>query len=737
MADNILKKIVNPSVRGRIAQAAILIVILSAVSFLVDGGNYYNRGAAWLDNKTNGFVQLPTAKDLPWRLGLDLQGGTHLVYKADTSNVPNGDEVSAAEGVRDVIERRVNAYGVAEPLVQVNKAGNGDYRVIVELAGVKNVDDAIKMIGETPILEFKEQVVGRDLTTDEKTKVDETNAKAEKKAEEVLGKIISRGDFTKLAAEYDESKTFDAAGKWIDSDKEPEVAAAVSKLKINASTDIVDTGAGYNIAKLLEKRQAKNELTGEEKTQVLARHLLICYQDAEGCTSTLTKDEAYAKIKALKDKATKDNFTQLVKENSTEPGAADNGGDLGWFGKGTMVKPFEDTVFSQKVGTISYIVETKFGYHLIYKEDERKVEEYRVQEIFVAKMQQQDLTGTGENWVNTKLTGKYLERSSVQFDPQTGRPEVALVFNKEGAALFEEITGRNVGKPVGIFLDGEAISSPTVNQKISGGEAVISGNFNIVEAKTLSQRLNAGALPVPITLVSQQTVGASLGKVSIAKSLQAGLWGILLVAIFMIAFYRLPGFVSVIALFVYGLVLLAVFKCWGIAVAAIILTMILYVKPKGPALGLALSGLLVWFILILKFPIFWSAPITLTLPGIAGFILSIGMAVDANILIFERYKEEMRNGRDNVKALDIGFKRAWSSIFDGHMSTVITCTILYFFSTGMVKGFAVALLLGVLASLFSAITVTKSILEVLPEKWLDHPLLAGVKKGGSAKEIKA
>lgn len=731
MADNILKKIVNPSVRGRIAQAVILIVVLSFISFVIDGGKYYNQGASWLSGKTNGFVQLPLAKDIFWHLGLDLQGGTHLVYKADTSLVPSGDEASAAEGVRDVIERRVNAFGVSEPLVQVNKAGINDYRVIVELAGVNNVEDAIKMIGETPILEFKEQVFGRDLTEEENAKINDTNSKSEKKAEEVLGKILSRGDFAKLAAEYDESQSFDAAGKWIDLDSEPEVAAAVKKIKINGTTDIVETPTGYSIAKLLEKRVAKNGLTGEEKKQVLARHLLICYQGAEGCESTLTKDEAYAKIKELKERATKDNFIQLVKENSTEPGAADTGGDLGWFGKGVMVKPFEDTVFAQKVGTISYVVETKFGYHLISKEDERILDEYRVQEIFIAKMKKDDVTGTGENWVTTKLTGKYLKRSTVQFDPQTGRPEVALEFDKEGGNLFEELTGRNVGKPIAIFLDGEAISSPTVNQKITGGEAVISGNFNIVEARTLSQRLNAGALPVPITLVSQQTVGASLGKISITKSLEAGLWGMLLVALFMIAFYRLPGFVSVLALFVYSLVLLAVFKCWGIAAAAIFLTIIIYAKPKGPALGLSLGGFLVWLVLVLKYPIFWAGPITLTLPGIAGFILSIGMAVDANILIFERYKEEMRAGRENSKALDIGFKRAWSSIFDGHMATILTCVILYIFSTGMVKGFAVALMLGVLASLFSAVTVTRSILEVLPEKWLDHPLLAGVKKGGS------
>ncbi len=728
MADNILKKIVNPSHRGRLWQTLILIIVLAGAAFLIDGGDRYNRGASWLSSKTNGFVQLPTVKNIPFRLGLDLQGGTHLVYKADTSLVPSGDEASAAEGARDVIERRVNAFGVAEPLVEVQKAGVDDYRIIVDLAGIKDVDEAIDMIGETPILEFKEQVFGRDLTDEEKAKVEEVNSSSKKKAEEVLGKLLSRGDFAKLAAEYDESGSFDANGKWIDLESEPEVAEALKSSRVNGLTDIVDTPTGYSIAKLLEKRKAKNALTGEEKKQVLARHLLICYQGSEGCDSPLTKEEAYAKIKQIKERATKDNFVQLVKDNSTEPGAETSGGDLGWFGKGVMVKPFEDTVFEQKEGTISYVVETKFGYHLIYKEDERILDEYRVQEIFVAKMNKEDLTGTGENWVNTKLTGKYLKRSTVQFDPQTGRPEVSLEFDSEGADLFEELTGKNIGKPIAIFLDGEVISAPTVNTKISGGQAVISGSFNIVEARDLSQRLNAGALPVPVTLVSQQTVGATLGKASIAQSLQAGIWGVLLVALFMIAFYRLPGLASVFALGVYGSVLLAFFKCWGIAAAALILAAIVYSKPKGPALGLSLLGFFVWLAMVFKFPIFWSMPVTLTLPGIAGLILSIGMAVDANILIFERLKEELREGRDIDKAVEVGFKRAWPSIRDGNMSTILTCLILYAFSTGMVKGFAVTLTLGILISMFSAITITRSVLALIQERWLSNPFLSGASK---------
>jgi protein-export membrane protein SecD len=728
MADNILKKIVNPSHRGRLWQTFILIVVLGFAAFLIDGGDQYNRGAAWLSDKTSGFVQLPSAKNSPFRLGLDLQGGTHLVYKADTSAVPAGDEAGAAEGVRDVIDRRVNAFGVGEPLVQVNKAGADDYRIIVDLAGIKDVDEAIKMIGETPILEFKEQSSSRVLSEEEQTKANEINKAAEAKAEEVLGKVVSRGDFVKLAGEYDESGVFDEKGVWVDIEKSPELADAAGKLKNNGISDIVETADGYNIIKLLEKRVAKNDLTGEEKKQVLARHLLVCYDGAEGCDSPLTKEEAYTKVKQLKDMATKDNFIQLVIDNSTEPGAADTGGDLGWFGKGMMVKPFEDTVFEQKVGTISYVVETKFGYHLIYKEDERTLNEYRVQNIFVAKMVDKQQDGADQNWANTKLTGKYLKRSTVQFDPQTGRPDVSLEFDKEGADLFEEITGRNIGKPVAIFLDGEVISSPTVNSKISGGSAVISGNFNIVEARQLSQRLNAGALPVPISLVSQQTVGATLGKASVAKSLQAGLWGILLVAVFMIVFYRLPGLVSVFALTIYGLTLLAFFKCWGIALAALILAAIFYAKPKGPAMGLSLLGFFAWIALILKFPIFWSMPVTLTLPGIAGLILSIGMAVDANILIFERFKEEMRDGKSIDKAIEVGFKRAWSSIRDGNLSTILTCVILYAFSTGMVRGFAVTLILGILISMFSAITVTKSLLALLPEKLMSNSLLSGAGK---------
>ncbi|MCK5413597.1 MAG: protein translocase subunit SecD, partial [Candidatus Pacebacteria bacterium] len=285
---------------------------------------------------------------------------------------------------------------------------------------------------------------------------------------------------------------------------------------------------------------------------------------------------------------------------------------------------------------------------------------------------------------NTELGGKQLERADVIFDPNTNEAEVQLQFNSEGKDLFGEITKRNVGKKVGIYLDNVPISVPVVNEPITDGKAVISGSFSIDEAKMLVQRLNAGALPVPISLISQQTVGASLGKESIDKSLIAGFVGLFLLILFMIIYYRLQGLVSVFALILYSLIVLSIFK----------------------------------FI-----------PITLTLSGVAGFILSIGMAVDANVLIFERIKEEIRKGKPITIAINEGFARAWSSIFDSNVSTVITCVILAYFGTSIIEGFAITLGIGVLLSMFSAIFITKNLLKIVATiKPLRNLWFFGVKK---------
>ncbi len=413
--------------------------------------------------------KIPQFVKIPFKLGLDLAGGTRLIYLADISGIVNQDISSAMSGVRDVIERRVNLFGVSEPVVEVENAGS-ERRLIVELAGIKDISQAIALIGETPFLEFKEQ---RD----------------------------------------------------------------------SAETK-----------KILSEQKASNK-------------------------DYLTVDPYF--------------------------------------------KP-------------------------------------------------------------TNLGGKYITGAKVEFDRNTYQPTVSVQFNGDGAKIFEELTTKNIGKQLGIYLDGLPISAPTVREAIAGGSAVISGKFTVNEAKQLAQRLNAGALPVPIKLISQDSVGASLGQDSLNKSIFAGLLGFLAVAVFMVLYYRLPGVVAVLALVIYAAVVLAIFKL---------------------------------------------LPVTLTLAGVAGFILSIGMAVDANILIFERMKEEVRGGKILGLSIDDGFHRAWPSIRDSNFSTLITTFVLYYFTTSVVKGFALTLGIGVIASMFSAIFVTRSLLKLFPPvallKW---PWFMGISK---------
>jgi len=663
--------------RAKIWWLVVLILVVTVLSGLLDYPGYYNKGVDWL-KKTTG-IGLPQFYKLPFHLGLDLQGGTHLVYEADTSAIPSKDQDSALEGVRDVIERRVNAFGVAEPVVQTTSAG-GSQRVIVELAGVKDVSQAIKMIGETPLLEFKEEgtTETRELTAQEKQDMDKYNAEAKGKANEALKKAKAKdADFAALAKEY----STDAATKDVGGDlgfvtKSGPYGALydeAAKLKVGQISNLIETDADINIIKLAGAQDSK---------EVKANHLLICWDGAQGCTGKLSKEDAKKKIDELKAQATKENFIDLVKANSTEPGASESGGDLGWFGKGMMVKPFEDTTFAMKTGEISGVIETQFGYHLIYKTDERAVKEYRVSRILFDKKTKEEILPKPDEWKYTGLTGKQLVRAQVQFDPNTNAPEVGLEFNDEGKKLFGEITERNVGKNVAIFLDSQPISIPRVQEPIKEGKAVINGSFTVPEAKLLAQRLNAGALPVPINLISQETIGAALGQESVAKSLIAGLIGFLAVAIFMILYYRLPGLLSAIALVFYAAIVLAIFKL---------------------------------------------IPVTLTLAGIAGFVLSVGMAVDANVLIFERMKEELKWGKPLGSAIDEGFKRAWPSIRDGNFTTLISCLVLFWFSTSMIKGFALTLSVGVILSMLSALTVTRNLLKLIAP-WFHGTWLFGVKR---------
>jgi preprotein translocase subunit SecD len=602
----------------------------------------------------------------PFVLGLDLQGGTHLEYEADLSRIAVADRRDSLGGVRDVIERRVNALGVSEPLIQTTQAGDS-WRVTIELAGISDVNQAIRMIGETPILEFKEKNTEppRELTAEEKADMARKNDAANTRAEEALFEAKKPGvDFAALAKERSEIQTYRDVGGDIGflhgKTGYEDLVTFLQDVPVGSvAGNVLEMSHAYVVAKVEERKESGKEVD--------ASHLLISWQGAQGGLSQLTKEQARAKIEELKQQATPENFEQLAKENSHEPGAAEGSGNLGWFGPGIMTEVFEAEAFAMATNTISNIVETPFGYHLIWKRDERPHQDIHARIIEFPRIQESDLLPPAEEWKSTELTGKELESARVAFD-QTGGIQVSLQFNTEGAKLFADITKRNIGQQVAIFLDGQPISAPVVQDEIIGGQAVISGNFTVTEAKVLAQRLNAGALPVPIKLIAQQSVGPTLGADSLQKSLTAGLVGFLLVAIFMILLYRLPGLVSVIALALYAVLSAATFKL---------------------------------------------IPITLTLSGIAGFILSIGIAVDANVLIFERFKEEWREGKGLSQALEDAFRRAWPSIRDGHATVLISCAVLYWFSSSILRGFALTLAIGTLLSLFTAVVSARALLRGL------------------------
>lgn len=392
----------------------------------------------------------------PLKTGLDLQGGTHLVLSADMNNIDPADRPTALESVKQVISRRVDLYGVSEPVIQTSVIGEQS-RLIVELPGISDVNQAINLIGQTAQLDFRE------------------------------------------------------------------------------------------------------DLSNE--------------------------------------------------------------------------------------GPIDYASNSA------------------IERIY--------------NFQPTGLTGKDLKLATVSFNQgnsAASEPVVSLQFTAEGAQKFSEITQRNVSKPLAIFLDNQLVTSPVVNEPILTGQAIISGNFTPESASQLAIQLNAGALPVPVKIIEQKNISATLGADSVKKSVMAGSIGLGLVALFMILLYGFNGFLADVALVIYGLITLAIYKL---------------------------------------------IPVTLTLPGIAGFILTIGMAVDSNILIFERLKEELRAGRPYAIALELAFGRAWDSIKDANVATIITSLVLinplnfsFLNSSGLVRGFAITLLIGVIVSLFTGIIVTRTLMRL-------------------------
>ena len=421
-------------------------------------------------------------------------------------------------------------------------------------------------------------------------------------------------------------------------------------------------------------------------------------------------DEALAK--ALKG----DDFAQLAKDASgASSDKPDNGGDIGFFAKGgaisgfygLTVSEFDGPMFDENVAVGAVypkVIETQFGWHILKKTEERYVKQgteevvdgpgdgvekqVRASQIFFQKTTTQDLQRFSPSmaYERTGLTGQYLTSATVDSGGNQyglGNIAVSIHFNDEGAKKFEEITTRNVEKPLAIFIDDQLVTAPTVQGVIAGGTAQITGKYTMQEAKDLAKRLNEGALPVPLELVGEDIVSPTLGKNELTRSIEAGVVGLVAVVLFVVVYYRVPGLIAGFALVLYSLLLISIFKLSGLGA---------------------------------------NTQITLTLSGIAGFLLSIGMAIDANILIFERMKEELRSGKSLRQSAHEGFRRAWTSIRDSNSSTILTSVILIGMGTGFVQGFALILMLGVLVSLFSAISVTRVILFSLPLERLEKYL---------------
>lgn len=657
--------------RAKLQWGVVGIFSLILLTAVFNAPTVVNQLIITVNNATN--IGLPTIPEKEFRLGLDLQGGAQLIYEANVSQIAESEQAAAVEGVRDVIERRVNGLGVGEAIIQTARVGNS-YRVNVELPGVQDVEQAIAQIGETPILEFKETNTEppRELTQEERAMLEEYNVSARATLADTRASI--------LAAEF----SFEEAASMFSNDTSTANAGGslgfISESQIPQYYEWAATAKDGDISPILnidDRALALVQRTGTEEgeEEVEASHILVCFSGAQNCNSIYTREEALSLATELYNRANASNFASLASEFSTDRVSAEDGGSLGFITRGAIVPAFENAVFTAEVGQIIGPVETPFGYHIIYKRGVRNQPNIGLSHIYVRLLSEIDILPSNSEWKSTALSGANLQRAEVVTDMQTGQTQVSLQFDGEGTVLFRELTQRLVGQPIAIFLDGDAISIPVVNQVIPNGQAVISGNFTVREAQLLAQRLNAGALPVPVELIGQQTIGASLGQVSLESSLRAGIAALIIVAIFMILYYRIPGVLAVVALILYISLTLALFKFIGV---------------------------------------------TLSLAGIAGFVLSIGMAVDANVLIYERLKEELTRGRTLAIAVHEAFVRAWPSIRDGNVSTLITCFLLMWFGSSFVQGFALTLGLGVLMSMFSAITVSRVLLRYIAPWFSDR-----------------
>ena len=624
----------------RNARALILIALLIVASGLALGFQTISLGGFQRGGDTL----------LGLSLGLDLQGGSHLVYQVEPVS---GDDASEADmpeqedltALQRIIEERVNSSGLGEPIIQIL----GDDRLLIQLPGVGDPGRAKRLIGETARLEFKHRKINveRDLTTEG---------------------VITADDIVSVTAEpFPEELAPDAGADDTQAEPTPnpdETPAAETSADATPEADATPAA------------ETSADAAPEAEAEEPPAPVIIIEFTPQGAAKF---DEVIARL---------NESLQLVAFNVPPSSltVAINGNE-----------PLEIDASAFTITKLQDSNRYMFLYPQPTPDPDAESADYhdlaRAQSAVGSAPTVEFVELQGQVDEDFGLGGDNLSRAYASLHAQSDQPIINLEFDSVGTRLFGEKTTEIAGintEAIAIFLDDRELVSPVVRQPITTGVAIIEGGFTLEQARDISLQLEGGRLPFPITLIQERDVDAILGADSLAKSVVAGIVGLALVFLFMTLYYRVPGLVASVALLIYAAMVLAIFK---------------------------------------------ALPVTLTLSGVAATILSVGMAVDANVLIFERMKDELRNGRTLISAINIGFNRAWPAIRDSNVSTLITCGILFYFSnqlgTTIVQGFAVTLAIGVMISMFSAIVVSRTILRVIAATRLARYMGAFVPTGAA------
>ncbi|MDD4530534.1 MAG: protein translocase subunit SecD [Candidatus Gracilibacteria bacterium] len=553
-----------------------------------------------------------------YKLGLDLQGGVELDYKIDLeeakSKKPDIKSQDAVEGIKSIIEKRVNSLGTAEPTIFESTYGNESHIVV-----------------QIPTSNF----VGENLT---KEQIRAKNEESIAKAKEVIGRVVR--------LEFKEKKE-----TITDQDK-----AERRKVIDDLYTELKTGNVEFSVIANKYKDKYEN----------------ISYISSSGSKEEMPKEFIFTGISNIKAP-----FLSNIIDSKKETYGFENNNIVSAQDDGFSIVKIKEIreVEKEITGT------GKIGTGTVTEKKKERI--YVFEGIFVSKKPSEWIAAKTELGGGKVLDERYLLKSNVNFS-QSYTPQIELVFNDEGAKIFAELTKRLTGKQLAIFVGGQMLTAPTVQTTIPDGKAVITGNYSIEEAKKLSNDINTGIVPAPIYLTSERMIDAKAGNDSLGIIVKAGAIGFVFILAFLIAFYGIAGLLAMIALFIYTILVMAIVKSFGIV---------------------------------------------LTLASIAGIVLSIGMAIDANILIFERIKEELREGNSLMKSITVGFAHSWSAIWDSHITSFVSALILFIFGVSLIKGFGVMLGIGIIVSLFSAMYISRVlIIWTAPKFEKNLKLFVGFKK---------